>query len=59
MQVNQLPAELAKCHGFQCQDRERCARYMERNNYGTVTPFASHLCDGEGLNKYIPVKVVE
>lgn len=51
-----LPADVARCHGFQCQEREQCLRYVDRENYQCNTPFVSHLCDGEGLTYYIPVK---
>ena len=55
MQQNQLPADVSRCHGFCCNNRDRCLRYTERENYGDRTPFASHLCDkdAEGLEHFI------
>jgi len=53
--TKQLASDVARCHGFCCQQRERCARYTERENYTLSTPFASHLCDknAEGLEHFI------
>jgi len=56
--TQQLPADVARCHGFCCQQREQCARYQDRMHYKAITPFVSHLCDveEEGMTYYIPVK---
>ncbi len=58
MQTKQLPADDARCHGFQCQERKLCLRYLERETYKADTPFVSHICEGEGLSHFIPVHVV-
>lgn len=58
MQTNQLPDDMARCHGFQCQERKLCLRHLERETYKAHTPFVSHACEGEGLSHFIPVHVV-
>lgn len=56
MQTKQLPADVARCYGFQCQTREQCLRYLEREHYQSNTIFVVHFCKGEGLEHYIPAK---
>lgn len=56
MQPKQLSGDEPRCHGFQCATRERCLRHTERKNYQADTPFVSHLCEGEGLEHYVPAK---
>lgn len=53
-----LPAAEPRCHGFQCQTREQCARYQDRTHYKAITPFVSHFCEveEEGMTYYIPAK---
>lgn len=51
-----LPSDVSRCHGFCCPQREWCLRYTERKNYGDRTPFSNHLCEGEGLEHYMPIK---
>jgi hypothetical protein len=51
-----LPADQARCHGFQCPTRERCLRHTDRQHHKADTPFVSHLCEGECLEHYIPAK---
>lgn len=39
-----LRPEQPRCHGWDCQLRERCLRYAERNQHTEITPLMSHLC---------------
>lgn len=58
MQQNELASDVARCYGFQCQTRERCLRYLdrERQTYHHSTLFMYHMCEGEGLEHYMPAK---
>jgi len=40
-----LPHDYCRCQGWECDKRESCARYTNRDDLGTRTQVMRRLCD--------------
>lgn len=45
-----LPFDTSRCIGIDCDRRERCERYRQREHAGPRTPFYSTMC---GIDDFI------
>lgn len=54
--TQKLPPEQSRCHGFCCPQRAQCLRYTDRMGHDYSTKFVHRLCEGEGMEHYIPKK---
>lgn len=40
-----LPFDYCRCHGWECDRKETCARYTNLGNLGPRTPVMHRMCD--------------